>query len=55
MDQNAKFPDRQEQTVKAEQMYLGTHNWKPKHFLSWGGLASPGQVERGRCLNDIKG
>jgi hypothetical protein len=54
MDQNITFPDGQEQTVKAEQMYLGTHNWKPKYFLGQGSPASPRQVDRGRFLNNIK-
>lgn len=54
MDQNVKFADGKEQTVRAGQMYLGTRNWKPKHSLGQGSLVSPRQVERERRPNIIK-
>lgn len=41
-------------TVKAGQLYLGTHNWKPKHSLGQGSLVNPRQVETERCPNNIK-
>lgn len=55
MDQSIKFPDGQEQTVKAEQMYLGTHVIGSLN-IAWAREAWPvqGRWSEGGSFNNIK-